>query len=374
MTARVAHLTSAHPRHDVRIWAKECRTLAAAGHEVTLVVADDLGEELRGGVRILGVGSSGSRWGRMCGASRRVVRAALETNPDIVHLHDPELLPAVGLLRRERRRVVYDAHEDLPGQILSKPYLWRAARRPIATAARVFLAYACRQVDAVVAARPDIGVRLARVNPATVVVNNYPLADELFAEPCVDMSGRPPVVTYVGGMSAIRGIPELVDAMALVREDVRLQLVGGFTDRQLGAQLRTRPGWGRVKERGWLDRAGVRAALAGSIAGVVTFKPAPNHLEAQPTKLFEYMSAGIPVIASGFPAWRQVVEELGCGVCVEPGDPAGIARAIDWLARNPGQRRQMGANGRRAIQARYNWASEEATLTGLYDRLARGMT
>ena len=121
---KVAHLTSAHPRHDIRIFVKECSTLAAAGHEVTLIVADGLGEEIRNGVRFHDVGPKrGGRFSRMTGTVKRVYEAALALRPDIVHFHDPELIPAAVRLKQAGIKVVYDVHEDMPRQILAKHWI-----------------------------------------------------------------------------------------------------------------------------------------------------------------------------------------------------------------------------------------------------------
>ncbi len=97
----------------------------------------------------------------------------------------------------------------------------------------------------------------------------------------------------------------------------------------------------------------------------------PNHVDAQPNKMFEYMSAGIPVIASDFPLWREIIEGCGCGICVDPLDPKKIAEAIDYLVDNPEIARRMGENGRKAVYDRYNWDVEEKKLLALYDSLLR---
>lgn len=90
--------------------------------------------------------------------------------------------------------------------------------------------------------------------------------------------------------------------------------------------------------------------------------------------MFEYMSAGIAVIASDFPLWREIIEGNDCGLCVNPLDPQAIAAAIDTLAQDPERARKMGQNGQCAMQKHYNWGIEERKLLQLYRTILKGVT
>lgn len=344
-----------------------CRSLATAGYGVSLVVADGKGEEEREGVRILDVGRPNGRLDRMIGATRRVLKQAVALDADIYHLHDPELLPAGLALKRRGKRVVFDAHEDLPRQLLSKPYLHPRARRPLSALAGGFERFACRRLTHVIAATPAIRDKFVAMGVAATDINNFPLPGELEAD--VAWSDKAAQVCYVGGITAIRGIRQVVAAMALCRPGVRLDLVGGFAERSVRGEVGALPGWAGVNELGFLSRPQVREVLGRSMAGIVTFLPVPNHIDAQPNKMFEYMSAGLPVIASHFPLWREIIEGNECGICVDPLEPAAIAAAIDRLVDDPDLARRMGENGRAAVRERYNWTIEERKLLELYEQL-----
>lgn len=171
-------------------------------------------------------------------------------------------------------------------------------------------------------------------------------------------------VVYVGGISRIRGINEAIQAIE--QADVRLVLAGKFktdAEKQEAAAL---PGWSRVEYLGWVDRDGIRAALGRSFAGLCTLYPVPNHLNAEPIKLFEYMAAGIPAIVSTIPDWMPYVEKHDAGLCVDPMDIQAIAEAIRFLRDNPERARQMGENGRRAVLEHYNWDTQAERLKQLY--------
>jgi len=104
--------------------------------------------------------------------------------------------------------------------------------------------------------------------------------------------------------------------------------------------------------------------------GIVNFLPLPNQENALPNKPFEYMAAGLPVIASDFPLWKKIIDDAGCGICVNPASPREIAEAILHLFNNPQLRKQMGENGRRAVEEKYNWERESKKLLTVYEKLS----
>jgi glycosyltransferase involved in cell wall biosynthesis len=118
-----------------------------------------------------------------------------------------------------------------------------------------------------------------------------------------------------------------------------------------------------------LGRDGVREVMARSRAGLVTLLPLPSYLDSLPIKMFEYMSAGLPVIASDFPLWRGIVQAHACGLCVDPEDPAVIAQAIAQVLADPAAAQAMGQAGQEAVHAHYHWPRAQAELLALYRSL-----
>jgi glycosyltransferase involved in cell wall biosynthesis len=368
---KVAHLTSVHPRHDTRIFIKQCVSLSKT-HAVSLVVADGKGNEIKVGVSIYDVGKSQGRFGRIVKTTRNVLHKALELDADIYHLHDPELLLIANKLRRHGKKVVFDAHEDLPKQILSKPYLRPWLARLLSCVISCYERWVCKKLDGIVAATPFIKQKFIKINQNTVDVNNYPLLKELMVDgSCWESKKKQ--VCYVGGITEIRGIFYVLKALEYMDgkrlSEKVMELVGTFSEKRTLLRAEMKAGFNRVEHRGFLNRAQVREVLRSSIAGVVTFLPVPNHIESQPNKMFEYMSAGIPVIASHFPLWKDIIEGNQCGICVDPENPSKISEAISYLLNNCKVAKAMGERGRKAVEEQYNWDSEFKKLQQFYQGL-----
>ncbi len=369
---RIAHLTTVHPRVDARIRIKELESLANAFAEpVALVVQDGKGNSMdaAGRIRVIDTGTPPSgRLSRIILGTWRMGLRVYAMKPQIVHFHDPELIPLCLILKCSGFKVVYDAHEDVPRDVLTKFWLPAPMRRPISWLMSAIEWLAGLFLTAIVSAEPDIAARY----PArkTVLVQNFPVLDELVLPEAQVYKQRPPHFAYVGAIGQTRGIREMVEAMNYSEnKDIRLQLAGQFRPAGLKAEIEVLAGWQQVEYMGWANRGRVSKILNNVRAGLVVLHPTPKILNAYPTKMFEYMSVGLPVIASDFPVWRHIVDSAGCGLLVDPVDPSAIADAMQWILDNPGEAELMGQRGREATEASYNWKTEEEKLIRLYKTL-----
>jgi|Deesub1362A_J573_1020465.scaffolds.fasta_scaffold05679_5 glycosyltransferase involved in cell wall biosynthesis len=371
MGRKVCILTTVHPPFDTRIFHKQAKTLAKAGYDVTLIAQHEK-SEVAEGVKIIPLPKPRNRFQRFFGLTWQTLRLALRQHADIYHFHDPELLPIGVLLKLfTRAKVIYDVHEDVPKQILTKHWVPAPLRCSLAVVFSVFEKALARVMDAVVVATEDIAAKFVRFKP--VVVHNFPDLRMLSNPSPAPLEGNEKVVIYVGGISRIRGAFEMVRALEYLDHslEVRLDLIGKFEPPALEFELQMLPGYRQVRYLGWMQPGDVYVHLAKADIGLVCLHPEPRFMVAWPVKLFEYMAAGLPVIASDFPLWKEIVEGNECGLTVNPLDPKEIAAAIEYLIEHPEERRRMGENGRRAVLEKYNWEREAQKLLAVYKRLLR---
>ncbi|HZT12886.1 MAG TPA: glycosyltransferase, partial [Candidatus Baltobacteraceae bacterium] len=311
-----------------------------------------------------------NRFERMTRTVWHVYRAALEERADVYHFHDPELM-GVGLaLRMRGAQVVFDVHEDIPQDIADKPWLPGWARPALAAASTAALRLLQRGYTAIVTATPAIARRF--VHGRTVVVANYPSLDEIPRLSPVPFEQRPKAAIYLGAITELRCIEEMLAAMLSpeLAPGTRLTLAGTFETPELERRVRAMPGWARVDYLGFCPRSAVAAAFETARAGLLLFRPAANHEEAMPTKLFEYLGAGLPVVISDTMRCSAIVRENHCGIVVNPRDVGAIARAVSYLVENPAVAQAMGERGRAIVEEQYQWTSEAQKLMKLYAEIA----
>ncbi|MEX1027269.1 MAG: glycosyltransferase family 4 protein [Candidatus Paceibacterota bacterium] len=367
---KVIHFSTVHSPSDVRIFRKQCVTLVNAGWDVTLVTAasqSDANEACdQSGVQLVILPPSGGRISRMTVTMLRMLWFLIWHRADIYHFHDPELLLIGFILRALGRRVIYDVHEDVPAAILNRHWVPPKLRIPIAGVANRMETLGGRWLSGVIGATPHIASRFPPQK--TAVVQNYPVIQLDDEQARFSADNGVERVVFVGWISLERGIGQVVKALELVNQKrpVRLALAGNYHS-NIAQVLEQSPGWQYVDFLGWQTRPQVAKLLASSRAGVVTFLPIPNHVESQPNKLFEYMSAGLPVIASDFPLWREFVGDRG--QLVDPENPQAIADAMLYYLEHPDEARQAGERGRQAVQERFNWQAESRELIAIYDRV-----
>jgi len=372
---RITHISIIHRPFDSRIFAKQCTALAAAGHDVRLVVGGPPEEEVDG-VRFHAIASDPGRPPARRQFSRflRASVWAFRLRPSAFHLHDPHLIPLGLLLKLAGSRVVYDVHEHYPAHARTK-----LARHPVrgwlkACMWGVLEWGAVRTLDRFVCTSPAVAARFPRSR--TIVVRNFPL-DASFARASANgvyrpYGERPNTLVFHGVMAYVRGISDAMRAIELVPAelDCRLRLIGSFREPELARRAALAE---RIDFIPWQPFSEVLRELLAARAGLALFHRQPNHMDAiRSNKLFEYMAAGIPVIASDFPTWREIVVGTGCGLTVDPSDHAAIAAAIEHLLTHPEEAEAMGERGRAAVRERFNWDGEAARLLSLYRDLQDG--
>lgn len=362
---KVCHITTVHPAIDTRIFYKECKSLAKAGFNVNLLVIN--GDSfLEDGVNVIGIPCEFSgRIQRFKKASKIALKKALELNADIYHFHDPEFLKAASELVKQGKKVIYDVHEDLPRQLLSKPYIPKFVRKPVSTLVEKLENRYAEQMTGIITATDFIRDRFARFHEQVQTIKNFPILPEKQPNP-TDHSDKLNEIVYVGSITKARGLTELLAAMELLKEDICLNLAGTYAPENYRDELIKMTGWSKVNEIGFADREKVSVLFDRSFVGLVTLHPIINYLDALPVKMFEYMASGLPVIASDFPLWKEIVEGNQCGICVDPLNPKAIAEAIEWIFKNPAEAKEMGINGQKAVHEIYNWATEEKKLVNFY--------
>ncbi len=328
-------------------------------------------DEIVNGVRIRAVSKPTSRFDRMMSTVREVYRAALEEDAIIYHFHDPELIPVGILLKNKGKKVIYDVHEDLPRQVLTKPWIKPFLRRVVGAGAQAVEKFCAHYFDRIITVTSTIAERFPENK--TTIVHNYPILEEFAGTDFIPYQKRNPLVVYVGGITVIRGIKEMVNAMNLIPETLgaRLVLAGKFSPPALENDVSSMAGWSNVEYLGWQSRDEVADLLSKARIGLVLLHPTLNYMDAFPIKMFEYMAAGIPVVASNFPLWRKIVSEIGCGLVVDPLNPQAIADAVQWLLAHPVEAELMGKRGQDAVIKKYNWHTEAQNLLDVYQSLVK---
>jgi glycosyltransferase involved in cell wall biosynthesis len=364
---KVGHLTSVHPPFDVRIFYKECVTLAGAGYEVVLIAPYERNEVVDG-VRIRAVPKPKNRLDRMTRTVWRVFKAALDERLDFCHFHDPELIPIATLLKLTGKRVIYDVHENVREDILAKTYINPRLRTLIAWLAGIAERISAICFDGIVAATPAIAKRFP--SKKSVTVHNFPVLDNLPSVESQPYTERGPIVAYVGVISVDRGLKEMIEATAYLPPSLNAKLVlAGSCDSEVESAIQQTANGVRVEFKGWLSQDGVSRLLSNTRVGLVLLHAVGGFVESYPIKMFEYMATGVPIVASDFPLWGEIIRKSKCGILVNPLDPKSIALAIQWLLEHPDEAEEMGRNGREAARARYNWLTEAQQLRSFYRKL-----
>ena len=270
-------------------------------------------------------------------------------------------------LKKRGKKVIFDSHENYKEQIMQKGYIPKPLRGIIRTAYSVIESRACRYLDAVL--YPEDISPYEGMAKECVVIRNTPMLDEL--KPEKPYEERQEKVCCVGTLSEDRGIRVLMRACH--KAGVQLVLGGRFSPPTLEDSLRAEDAFSIVDYRGKCDRQQVNDIYNECMIGADTILRVgqyPN-IQTLSTKTYEYMIMEMPYITSDFDFNREIIDKYHCGIYVAPENIDAIAEAIRFLVGNKEEGRQMGKNGRKLVEEKFNWSIDEKRLIALYERLER---
>lgn len=355
-------MTSAHPVKDVRIFYKECRALQEMGLEIFLL-ARSKQSNIIGGIHVIGLHPFRNRLIRIILYPWIILVKAFHVNAAVYHFHDPELLFIGFLLKLAGKKVIYDAHENVPLHLTSKFYMFRPFRWLLGKAVKTFEEMGVGLFDGTVVATEGIKERFpSRYFHKILVVRNFVDPDEIRPAP---FSEKGKSLCYVGGISYNRGIDLLVKSVEGL--GMTLELAGKFHNERCLNKVKKMGNWKNVNYRGVVDRESIKKLYGNACIGLLLLRPRSGFSDSLPIKMFEYMAAGIPVVASDFPLWKEMIEANGCGICVDPLNVDETRRQIRKLLSNNSMAEAMGRNGRNLVVREYNWNNEKVKLKEFYN-------
>ena len=378
LPTRVAILSSVHLALDNRVFYREARTLAEAGYDVTLIAVHDRDEE-RDGIHIRALPRVPRS--RRPLLWRALARLAVASQADVFHIHDPELLLVTPYLRRATGRpTIYDIHEANADFIAVKDYLSAPIRHPLSAAFRVLEPRLVARESGLIFADDAIAADFAAYTGPKTTLFNFPGEDLIRRGAQSDYRGeRAPVILYLGGLERNRGADLMVEAFAQVAAKMpaaRLLIVGHFMPPELEDEVRAAAaarGVGQAVEvTGRVPFATIGEYLPRAAVGWVPWQPVAKNRKNIPTKLFEYMAFGLPVVSSDLPSTRPFVTHGDNGLLAAAANPAAHAAALLALLMDAPAAARMGESGRQLVATRFNWTAMEGRLLGLYEAVLRG--
>jgi glycosyltransferase involved in cell wall biosynthesis len=333
------------------------------GHEVYLIANDGNPSEVKEGITIISAGRKvGSRLRRILLSGRRMLNTAIELDADIYMIHDPEMIPTGLRLIRRGKKVLYDAHENFPKQLLEKEWIPNPLRRPLSYFAELYFRMTMPKFDYITTVTPDIYDVLIKYNQRVEVLCNFPIIEvnEKKATQS-DFMQRKNVLCYAGTVYPYSSQESILDAIEDM-EGVEYFMIGTI-DPSYKSALGSRKGWKKVTFVDRVDRAELLKYYQSATLGLVILDYMPNLGKKRGSlgnnKIFEYMSAGLPIICTDFELWSEIVDTYKCGICVNPRSPSEIKDAIRTLVGDRKLAYEMGRNGRRAVEQEFNWDTQK---------------
>jgi len=272
------------------------------------------------------------------------------------------------------RNIIYDIHEHVLYDIMDKQWIAGYLKPVVKNIYILFEKICLPRFDAIIYTTPIVGQRYQNICKKVVSIENYPQLHLFDNSENNNHETVTPSVIYLGRVKKERGVKEVIQAFReVVRKipEARFLIVGDIVPESYEIELKKLVTGLQLKKNvtftGFVPYRETIKYLRNASCGIVTYLPEKNNMACLPNKLFEYMASGLPVIASDFDLYKEVVEGSKCGKSVNSENIEMIADAIVDMLSDNGALKEMGMKAKKAFETKYNWEHEEVKLLKIYD-------
>jgi glycosyltransferase involved in cell wall biosynthesis len=298
---------------------------------------------------------------------------------DIVHVHDLPLAKiGIELKRKYNIRLIIDLHENFPAMMeLTKDAMHLMGKFMIPV--KKWYKYETKSLiaaDGLIAVVAEMKIRLVNkgIDPTKIfILENTSFIPDKFPEYRNSLTGRLRLI-YIGGINYHRGLQIIIEGLSMIsrKDEVELIIAGDGSYLSSIRELSSlRKLTSMVTFTGNLDRKEAEQQLFKSDIALIPHLRSEQTDNSSPNKLYEYMSAGIPVMASNCVSIKRVIDETNCGLSYKYDSPEDFALKVMQILNNRKILKNFSDNGIEAIRNKYNWEKSSSSLCELYSELGK---
>lgn len=372
---KVCHIISGYYRNDARVFYRQCLSLKK-NFEVYILTNDGDPNGLQEGVKVISCTRTAlPRWKAILFASRYFYKQAIEIDADVYQLHSPELLPLALKLKKNRKKVIYDAHEDMPAHILEKEWLPKWLRGLVSFFFEKYSIYIYKKIDEIISPHSHVILKMRSSINKGILIPNFPLVKHKIGQTELNFISRKNIFCYSGTVYSYSNQEMICEALMYLKN--ASYKIAGYIEENHKIKILKNEAEEQIEFLGRLNQNDLANFYSNSIAGLVIYDyklNLGNKVGSYATnKLFEYMEAGLPIICTDYDLWRDIVDRYKCGIYVKPGDTLSLINAMTKIMNDKKSSFEMGQNGRHAVETEFNWKFTEKDYINLYHRITNNL-
>lgn len=365
----IVHISSAHNKYNFRIYHRELIALRDEGYS-TVYITPNTEDDHEEGIIFKKFDIPKNKITRVFTSSFKVSKLINSlTDVSVINIHSPELIP-VGIIQKfQGKKIVYEAHDNLPAQVYTKDWIPSFLKPLFSLGASIFEGIANLTFDKIIIIEPTNAARFKKEK--VEIIRNYPISDEFDSIDVDQFKKRPNNLVYIGQINKPRGIIDYVKCLELIPDElnVRLQLGGPFRPASLQNKLEQMEGWKKVDYHGYMSREEVIKTYSESKIGLLVLEPNKKYKKSDPVKLFEYMAAGIPFIMSDFELWKELIDHSDIAETCEFSNASQLSEIIQSMLLDPDTLADKSRRNIELYKAKYRWEEQKVKYLDLFENL-----